>query len=444
MILDRFIKYIKDNQLFFENSKILVTISGGADSVTLLDLLIRGKYNCAVAHCNFNLRGENSDTDEIFVMETAGKYNLKFHGIGFETEKFAKSGKYSIEEAARILRYDWFEKIRTENKYDVIATAHHADDNSETFFINITKGTGIRGISGIKNKNKKIVRPLLFLHRSEIEKYCSENNLQYRTDESNFETKYVRNKIRHKIIPLFEEINPNFKATMAKNLIRFSELEKIYFEAVENAEKICVTKENQFTKINIPELLKTQTPHSFLFEFLRLFNFNSSVCEDLLENLKTISGKIFRSLTHEAVKDREYIIVRESVPKQDTNITIQTIDSKIDTVCNLHFEIFEKSEDFQISANPEIALLDADTIDFPFVVRNPKESDFFFPLGMTQKKLLSDFFIDLKLNLFEKEEIRLLTSRENIVWIVGKRIDNRFKITEITKRILKITIVTKK
>jgi len=439
MLFDKFIKYIEDNRLFSQETEILTAVSGGADSIALLDLLIRGNFRCSIAHCNFNLRGEESDADEIFVMETAAKYNIKFWGTSFDTAEFARSGKYSIEEAARILRYEWFEKIRNENRCHFIATAHHADDNAETFLINLIKGTGIRGISGIKNVNNKIVRPLLFAHRDDIENYCSQNNLHYRTDKTNFETKYVRNKIRHKIVPLFEEINPNFKQTMRANLLRFSELEKIYFDAVAIAEKKCVSQDKLFTKININELKKTQAPHSYLFEFLRTFNFNSSICDDIFDNLETNSGKLFTSSTHEAIKDRTEIIVRKTVPKQITKLLIQSIDNKVDTSCNLHFEIFDKPMNFQISSDTEIALLDADKIRFPIVIRNYEEGDYFYPLGMNRKKLLSDFFIDLKMNLFEKEEILIVATEMDIIWVTNKRIDNRFKITPETKLILKIS-----
>ncbi len=434
----KFIKFIKENNLFEKSDKILVAISGGADSVVLADLLFENGFDFGLAHCNFKLRGDESDKDEIFCNDLAKKYNTKIFTTSFQTAEFAAQNKQSIELAARNLRYKWFEKIKTENNYKYIATAHHLNDNIETFFLKIIAGTGIRGFAGIKMKNKNIVRPLLFAKKSEIENYCSENKIDFRTDNSNFDNKYTRNKLRINILPLFLEINPNFENAFAKNFEIISDIQKIYNKSVKKYYKKCVEIEGKYTKINIKKLQNSKTPKAYLYEFIRKFGYNYSDVSDIFNSLNNQSGKIFYSKNFSLLKDRDYIFIKEN--EESKNMFIEILYFKnSNNLKGFNFEIIENPETNILPENNKTAFFDAEKIEFPIIIRNTVNGDFFYPLGMKNKKNLSDFFTDLKLNIFEKQDSLVMESNEKIFWIVDKRIDDRFKITQKTNRILKIT-----
>ncbi len=434
----RFEKYISENNLFETKDKILATVSGGADSVVMLHLLLNAGYYCGIAHCNFMLRGKDADDDEIFTQNLANKLKIPFFVARFETKKIAKINKYSIEEAARILRYNWFEEIRKNEKFNYIATAHHANDNTETFFINLTAGTGIRGLSGIKNKIGKIVRPILFAQKNDIEKYCTEKKIKFRTDKSNFENKFIRNKFRNKILPIFKEINPSFHRTMNQNIKILNDIEKIYVNAIKEAKKKCITKKNNQIIIDINNLKSQTAPETFLFEFLKKYNFSSRQSSDIFNSIDKESGKQFFNKKYKLIKDRKHLIITENRVVKFNEKKIKKNKKEITNPIQLKIEIYIRNNNFVIDKNPNIAYIDADKINFPFTVRNWKKGDFFYPLGMRGRKLLSDFFIDNKFNRFQKESIFLLCCGDKIVWIIGKRLDNRFKINKNTKKILKI------
>lgn len=438
-MIKEFNKYIKDNKLFKKQDKILVAISGGADSIALAHLMKRSGYKCIFAHCNFNLRDKESDTDEVFCKNFAIKHNTEIYTKSFNTKDYAIKNKLSIEEAARNLRYNWFEKIRIREKCKYIVTAHHLNDNIETFFIKFTSGTGIRGLSGIKNKNKKIIRPLLFAKRSEIENYCNVNNLKFRTDKSNFDTKFTRNKFRNNIIPLFTEMNPNFENTIAKNLKILTDIHKIYNKAIKKAIKKCVQKKNNIIKINIKKLQKLEAPETYLFELIRKFGFNSADTSDIYNAINSHSGKIFYSTTHRLLKDRKHFIIKKNEKFNHGKKVIISNIKNINPTLPFVFEIIKKTPDFKINSDSKTAFIDFEKLKFPITIRTFLKGDFFYPLGMNNKKNLSDFYTDLKLNLFEKEDTLIMESKDKIFWIVDKRIDNRFKITEKTKAILKIS-----
>ncbi len=434
-------KYIEENSLFTKKDKILIALSGGADSMVLTDILIKSGYKCAVAHCNFKLRKDDSDKDENFVKNFAETNDIQAFTTSFNTKEFAENNKYSIEEAARILRYEWFEKIRINNDFDFIATAHHSDDNIETFFINLTAGTGIRGLSGIKNKNNKIVRPLLFAKRQDIDEYCLSNKMDYCIDKTNFETKYIRNKFRHNVLPAFQEINPAFSDIMIKNISIISDIEKIYFDTVEKAKRICQKHDNNLIYINIEKLNNLVSPKTFLYEFLRPYNFNSSQNNDIFKSISNESGKQFFSKTHKLIKDRNELIIKKKNTFKSCVISINKGVKQVASPLPLKFEIISEKAKFKLQKERTVACLDADKISFPLTIRNWKTGDYFYPLGMKgKKKRLSDFFADNKFNLFEKENIYLLLSGDDIIWIIGKRLDDRYKITKETTEILKITM----
>ena len=430
------IQYINSNQLFTPQDNLLVGVSGGIDSVALLDMLINAGYNCSIAHCNFKLRGTESDGDEIFVKSLAEKYKINIHIIHFQTANYAEENNLSIQMAARELRYQWFNDLCNKHNYTHIAIAHHLDDSIETFFINLTRGTGLKGLTGIKPVYNKIVRPLLFAYRKDIEAYINENNLIYREDSSNVNTKYTRNLIRHKIIPLLEEINPSLRATIAKSIEIIDKTEKIYLEKINEIKSIVVSEDTMFTYIDIENLKKLNPIDIYLFEFLRPFQFTYIVIEEIIQALNSVSGKIFYSPTHQLLKDRNQLIIsQKNYTDEIKQFYINVDEQKINQPISLKFETTNNSTNFTIPTSPTIACIDFDLLYFPLVLRKWKKGDYFVPLGMKGIKKISDYFIDNKINRYEKENTWLLCSGEKIVWIVGKRIDDKYKITSQTKNI---------
>ena len=445
-MLKNFLEYIESKKLFSHRQRVLLAVSGGIDSVVMLDLFYRAKLNFGIAHCNFQLRHEESDNDELFVRTLAGKYQVPIFVTRFETASYAEENKISIQMAARDLRYTWFEEIRKNKGYDFIATAHHKGDVMETFFINLARGTGIRGISGIKAKNDKLLRPILFSGRAEIENYATKQQLEFREDSSNASLKYVRNNIRHKIIPAFENLYQNYSNTLIANIERFKDIETVYKTAISEKWTACSEEEKNTVRIDIAKLKKLSPLHTYLFEFLHPYNFSKEVVSDICKGLDTNSGKQFFSHSHRLIKDRNMLIISELTEKENATFSVlanQTSlilhENKLDEI-SLKMEYFA-AEEYKIVNNLQIAALDADKLQFPLLLRKWKAGDYFYPLGMRQRKKLSNFFTDIKLSLLEKESTWLLCSDNDIVWVIGYRIDNRFKLTKNTKRVFKIELL---
>jgi len=436
-MINSFKKYVTDNKLFSKSSKILLAVSGGVDSVVMAHIFKECSYNCGIAHCNFQLREEDSESDEKSVEKLARKLNFPFYSISFDTENYAKENGVSIQMAARNLRYEWFEKIRKENKYTHIAIGHNSNDITETFLINLSRGTGIKGLTGIKAKANNIVRPLLFAERTEILKFSQENNFDYREDKSNSSLKYSRNRIRKNIIPELEKINQSFNQSISETIKVLSDAEIILKREIEDKDKKIVKKKNDIIYIDI-EKLKTLSPIKYyLFEFLNPYNFNSSSVEDIISVLDKQSGKTFYSNTHTLVKDRNQLII-DKIKTEEINFKLAKTDVKIDEPISIKLS-FIKNEDFTpIYDNKNIAFIDADKLEFPLIIRNWKSGDKFMPLGMTNFKKLSNFFIDNKFSIIEKQNSLILENKKDIVWIIGNRLDNRYKLTKDTKNILKI------
>ena len=443
--MENFLKLTKDfiteYNLFNKTNHILLTVSGGIDSVVMLDVFSKLNYNFAVAHCNFQLRGKESDKDQEFVKSLADKYKSQFFTINFETEKYATDKGISTQMAARDLRYYWFEKIRSENNFDFVAIAHNKNDVAETILLNLVRGTGLKGLTGIAPKNNKIIRPLLFASRDDIVDYKKQNNLQFREDSSNSKTKYKRNKIRHKVIPVLQELNPSFFDTMLQNAKRFTEIYNIYQSSVNTTKATIITKNHNNTLININALKKTESPKTFLFEYLKPYNFSDSQLEDILSSVNSESGKMFLSDTHKIIKDRDFFILSENITETKKDYFICKTDKKINEPINLSIEIINVDKNYKISKQNNIADFDIDVLTFPLKLRKWEKGDFFMPLGMNRAKKLSDFFIDEKVPLNEKENIWILESKGEIVWVTTKRIDDRFKVTKNTKQILRIKIL---
>ena len=430
---------ISDQNLFHIRDRILVTVSGGIDSVVLLDSLVKIGYSCCIAHCNFQLRNEESDGDETFVRALADKYGIPILVKKFETADYAESGKISIQMAARELRYDWFEEQRLENKCDWVVTAHNKNDVIETFLLNLSRGTGIQGLTGIKPKSGRLVRPLLFASRDDIKKYALANNLDWREDSSNASSKYSRNKIRLNIIPLLEEINPKFSDTMVENMRKLKEAEEIYIEAIHEKRGEYIIRESGYSYIPLNKVIKLRPIETWVYELLSDFNFTQSLVNEIVRSLDGPSGRQFFSSTHRLVKDREKLIIQPLKEEIARKYYVESPDSEINEPIKLEFELISRTTDFKIPSSTKIACLDYDLTVFPLIIRKWEAGDYFRPLGMENMKKLSDFFIDKKFSLPEKENTWILQSGSEIAWIIGHRIDDKFKIRPETQNILKIT-----
>lgn len=431
--------YIKENNLLPPNAKIILGVSGGSDSVAMLDILHNLGYECIVAHCNFHLRGEESYRDEYFVEKLAAKYGLQFIFTHFDTKKYVQNGAMSIEMAARELRYAWFEKIRKENNADFVAVAHHMDDSVETVLLNLIRGTGVRGLSGISNKNGNIVRPLLGISHSEVLTYLKEKELTFVLDSTNQEEVYTRNKIRLSVIPLLETINPSVKQAINRTAENIQQVEKIYLAYADKAKrKIFVDN-----RINIPLLLQLAEPKTILFEILFPFGFNPATVENIYDSIEAQSGKIFYSDMYRLIKDRECFILEEydfTSASEGKSHIINKNDGQITEPFSMTFEIMASQSDFEFEKTTQIAYFDYQKILFPLTLRKWQHGDWFIPFGMQGKKKLSDYFTNKKYSIIDKENVWLLCSGRRIIWIVGDRADNRFRITDETKKILKISI----
>jgi tRNA(Ile)-lysidine synthase len=446
-LLSQFTQHVNTASLFQKADKLLIAVSGGVDSVVLCDLCFHAGFNFEIAHCNFQLRGEDSEADEKFVVELALKYNVKYHVVKFDTEKYAADNKQNIQLAARNLRYNWFNEI-LENNTDIkhIVTAHHADDNLETILMNFFKGTGINGLKGIQSHHAgiggKIVRPILFANKSELLDYAHANQLQWREDFSNESSKYTRNFFRNQVIPLIENVIPEANANVQNNIKRFNDISVIYDNAILNIKsKLLECKGNEI-HIAVLKLLKHDSFETILFEIIKPYNFTSSQLKDVVNLLHADSGKYVMSSSHRILKNRNWLIISLSETKDESVFIIES-DTKIVNFGSNKISI-EITSSTQLSNDSSIALLDMKNIQFPLMLRKWKQGDYFYPLGMLKKKKLSRFFIDLKLSLLEKENTWVVESNKKIVWVVGKRIDNRFKITPATESVLKITLVSSK
>ncbi len=437
-MLQRFIHYIQENQLFNQNDTILVGVSGGIDSVVLLDLLEKGGFSMAIAHCNFRLRNTESDADEELVTDLARKYDAPLFKTAFDTAEYARENKISVEMAARDLRYQWFETIRSTHHFDWIAVAHHRDDQLETFFLNLARGTGLTGLTGMHPVNGKIVRPLLFASRAEIEHYRRKNFLDFREDKSNQDLDYQRNKIRHTLLPVMETLNPSFREGLIRTMGYLDDVSKIFNDAVGQAwERVAVRKGSDYL-ISISELKLLNPLPTYLFEFLKSYGFNSDVVIDILSALDGISGKQFISQTHRVVHNRDSLIL---APLLSENRKLFYLEEEMKELLNpvhLKIDVSSRQSSFKIPDAREVACIDRDKVQFPLLVRKWQQGDYFRPLGMEGFKKISDFFIDQKFSLPKKEKVWIVANGEQVVWIVGHRLDDRYKITPQTKTILRI------
>lgn len=393
-------------------------------------------YKFAVAHCNFGLRSKESDRDEAFVKAWAAKHKTTFYSIRFDTKKYAAKKKISIQMAARELRYHWLNELKEKHKLDFIAIAHNSDDVIETFFINLIRGTGIAGLHGIAASNGHIIRPMLTFSRNDIKKYAEEINLKWREDSSNAADKYERNKIRHHLIPLLEDINPQSRKAINHTIKNLREVEHIYHSAIENDMKEATLEKKGKFYLSIPRLKKTAIPSLFIYEVIKQHGFNYPQAEEIANSLEKQAGKQFFSSTHRLTKDREQLIIEVIQAKKAVNIYQVGKDSRILSVgpFDIDFSTDDIPKGFKPPKSPATACLDYSLLKFPLTIRKWQKGDRFYPLGMNKPKKVSDFLIDKKVPVSEKDATYILLSGQDIVWIIGHRIDERFKISLTTKK----------
>ncbi|NOY50650.1 MAG: tRNA lysidine(34) synthetase TilS [Chlorobi bacterium] len=444
-MIEKFIKTIDNNKLLEDKSKVLLAISGGIDSVVLLHLLHSRQYRVEAAHCNFKLRGTESDEDESFVIDYCKKLGVVLHLRSFDTKEFAYNNKLSIQVAARELRYSWFGELMQECGFDKLAVAHHFDDNLETLFINLLRTSGLQGVKGIPLKNGYVIRPLLDVPRSSILEYAKAHSLDFREDSSNKSAKYLRNKIRHKLIPVLMDLVPDAENSLAKSMGFLADDNDIFNRLIDEKRSAIFEYRNDGIYVPHSKLIGLKPVKSWIYRLLRIFNFSRASSDGIAEALfNKQSGKMFFSETHRLVNDREYFIVNKlHANEENEEVLIAKSCKGILRPLHLTFETVANKRDFIIGKEKDAAYFDFDRLSFPLYLRKWHKSDRFKPFGMKGTKLLSDFFIDNKLSVPEKEKARVLLSGGQIIWIVGMRAADSFKVTENTRYILKVKISQK-
>lgn len=426
MIQHRISQYIDNERLFSLKDKILVALSGGADSVALLRLLLSFGYTCEAAHCNFHLRGEESDRDESFVRTLCREHHVKLHTTHFETTEYASQHHISIEMAARELRYQWFAEIMKESGSAVVAVAHHKDDSVETLLLNLIRGTGINGLLGIRPKNGDIVRPLLCINREEILNYLQHIGQDYVTDSTNLHDEYTRNKIRLNLLPLMQEINPSVRDSIIDTSNYLSDAARIYAKGIEEGKARVLTEKG----IGISALFNEPAPGALLFEIIHPLGFNSAQAKDILTALSGQPGKQFSGNGWRLIKDREWLLIEKERTTEESTPTFRLEEERI-----------EYTPAFVIPREKTIACFDADKLDGELTLRRWQTGDVFVPFGMTGKKLISDYLTDRKFSISRKEQQWVLCCGERIAWLIGERTDNRFRLDAETRKVLMLRTI---
>ncbi len=485
----RFKEFIQQQNLFHPKDRLLLAVSGGVDSVVLCELCKQSGYNFTIAHCNFQLRGKESERDEVFVTELGKKYNVEVLVKKFDTEKYAEENKKGIQEAARDLRYEWFKEIVNRESSVVsqqseistkdspltthhsfgrrrlaegaapltthhsspdsyrdithLLTAHHADDNIETLMMNFFRGTGLPGLVGIPVVHQYIRRPLLPFWKEELILFAKENKLEFVEDSSNQSVKYTRNLFRNEVIPLISKVYPQVKTNLQDNINRLNEIQKLYQISVDEIKKKLCKIKNDEVHIPIKQFMAYHN-RALIFEIISDHGFSEKQVDEVIKLAEAESGKFIQSPAthHRIIKFRNWFIISKEQSEDAGTIVIEEGVKNIQcSMFNLQFSTFETTN-YKPQTTNSIACLDADEITFPLVLRRWKQGDYFYPLGMKKKKKLARFFIDQKLSKTEKEKAWVIEMNKKMVWVVGMRIDDRFKITEKTKKILKISLET--
>jgi len=434
-VLAEFQKHIDNNFPHLERTPFLLAVSGGVDSVALAYLFAQSDMTFALAHCNFRLRGSESDKDEKSVNDLAVNLNSKIHVTHFDTIGYVNKNKVSVQVAARELRYHWFEQIMQEYGYRTLVTAHHADDNLETFLINLSRGTGLEGLTGIPAKTNTISRPLLAFSRAQILRYAESKKLQWREDKSNTDMKYLRNKIRHEVIPKLKELHPTFSGNFGNTLENLKGSSSILKNHIKELKSELFIEIDGVTRISIEKIQNLNPTEAYLYEFFNDYGFTA--WNDIKGLLTGISGKEVRSKTHRLLKDREELLLQKLETLEDEVFFIAEETRAIAYPIKI---TIEEVDNYEKANKPNILHIDKKTLKYPLVLRKWQEGDYFYPLGMKGKKKVSKFFKDEKMDMISKEKQWLLYSDDKLMWVVGKRGDDRFKVTEATQTIIKITL----
>ncbi|WP_437395305.1 tRNA lysidine(34) synthetase TilS [Flagellimonas lutimaris] len=429
----KFKEHISNKMPFLKGKKLLLAYSGGVDSVVLAHLSAAANLDIALAHCNFNLRGEESDGDENFVRELATELGVQVYVKSFDTKQYAEIHRGSVQMAARELRYQWFDELLKTKGFDYVLTAHHADDSLETFLINLSRGTGIDGLSGIPEVNEKVVRPLLPFSQEEILGYANSENIKWREDSSNASSKYLRNKIRHQIVPILKELHPTFLQNFLNTQNYLQQTNDLVTNHLNDLKAKLFEPRDGAIKINIEELEQLQPLESYLYGLFKDYGFTE--WEDVKALLTAMSGKQVISKTHLLLKDRDFLILSEIKSRVSRTYPVYINGTTSESPIKLKLENVKNLE----NQGQKVVFLDKEKLNFPLVLRNWEKGDYFYPFGMKGKKKLSKFFKDEKMDVISKEKQWLLCSDNKIVWVVGKRADERFKVEDSTQQIIKIT-----
>lgn len=439
-MIQKFKANINQNFPFLKDKKLLIAISGGLDSVVLYQLLATLNFDISLAHCNFNLRGKESDLDEEFVYNLSQKSSNQIFIKLFDTKNYSKKNKLSTQIAARELRYTWFQELAEKHNFDYILTAHHADDNLETFLINLTRGTGLEGFTGIPKINGNIARPLLAFSREEILKYAKENNIEWREDASNASTKYTRNKIRHQVIPVLKEINPSLLSSFEKTMENLQEAQQILEDKIDDVSSTIIETDFstalEVTRINISKINKLSNPKAYLYQLLKNHSFTE--WNDVYSLLSAQSGKQVFSKTHRLLKDRDFLILSKLDFSTALEMTLEIQKDELEITNPIHLTFEEVDQ--KSTEKKQIIYVDKDLLKYPLILRKWQNGEYLYPTKMQGKKKLSKFFKDDKFSLLEKENTWLLCNADNeIIWVINHRQDRRFSTKITTEKTLKIT-----
>jgi tRNA(Ile)-lysidine synthase len=438
-MLQKFKQHLHQNFPFLEDSKLLIAISGGIDSVVLAHLCSQLNLNFSLCHCNFNLRGQESDDDEAFVTSLAESLKTPVYTTSFETEKYAKKNKVSIQVAARDLRYTWFYELLGTKGYNYVLTAHNTNDNLETFIINLTRGSGLEGFTGIPPVNQKSVRPLLAFSRDDITLFAIKNGIVWREDRSNASIKYVRNKVRHKVIPILKELNPHVLESFQNTIEYLNESQSIINDAVKNISANVVSYENDVLKISCKEIDKLSNKKAYLYQLLQAYGFTA--WNDIVDLISAQPGKQVFSNTHRLLKDRNFLILTTINKSQSIKGPI-LIDQKVSEITNPIKLTIQNTDDYT-SKNKEQIIIDKDLVNYPLSLKKWHHGDAMYPTGMIGSKKISQLFKDNKLSLLDKEKIWILAdAKDHIIWVIGLRQDRRYLANKTSKNRLKISYLS--
>ncbi|MBS1951719.1 MAG: tRNA(Ile)-lysidine synthetase [Cytophagales bacterium] len=434
----RFIRFIAEKRLCTREDHILLAVSGGKDSVALFHLFLENGFRFAVAHAHFQLRGADADQDQAFVKKLCQKKSIPFYTKKFNTRLFAKQNSLSIQMAARELRYAWFQQLTATHQFDVVATAHHANDSIETVLLNFARGSGLEGWDGIAPNTGKIIRPLLFATRKQIDEYVKKNKLKWREDKSNATDDYQRNFIRHKILPQLKKINPSLENSFVESIEKITGSNELMQTGIVYWKKKFCSEKNDQVHLSKKGLKLFQHPEGVLWNLIKNYGFNLDQCNQIIRSVSEQPGKKFVSKKYELVIDRSALVI---TPHQGEWSELKIKKNQTEAELEGCLLLLSEKKEAEIPKGNSIALLDLARLQFPLVWRKWKTGDYFYPLGMNHKKKVSDFLINQKISVAEKNRVSVLTSGGEIVWVVGHRISDHFKVTEGTKKFLQVSLV---